>query len=256
MGLLDGKTAVIYGIANHRSIAWGIAQAMQREGAQLTLTYQGERIERFVRELAAKLPVAPLLVSCDVTDDAQITEVYRQIGETYGKLDIVVHSVAYAERADLEGRFIDTSREGFNTALGISAYSLVSVTRGALPLMTEGGSVMAMTFAGSLRAFPNYNVMGVAKAALEAVVRYLATDLGPQGVRVNAVSAGPVGTLSARGVSGFTAMQKSAAERAPLRRGTTPDEVGDASVFLASDLARGVTGETLYVDSGLNSIGV
>ncbi len=256
MGLLDGKTAIVYGIANHRSIAWGIAQALEREGARLALTYQGERIERFVRDLAAKLSSDPLVLPCDVTDEAQVAEVYRQVGEAFGQLDILVHSVAFAERQDLEGRFVDTSRQGFLTALEVSAYSLVTVTRGALPLMANGGAVLTMTFAGSQRAFPSYNVMGVAKAALESAVRYLAADLGPAGVRVNAISAGPVNTLSARGISGFSTMTKTAAERAPLRRITTPDEVGDVAVFLASDFARGITGETLYVDSGLNSSGM
>jgi len=255
MGLLDGKTAIIYGVANHRSIAWGIAQALQREGARLALTYQGERVEKYVRDLAAKLS-DPLILPCDVNDDAQVAEVYRQVGDTFGRLDAVVHSVAFAEREDLEGRFVDTSRAGFHTALEISAYSLVAVARGALPLMTEGGSIVTMTFAGSQRAFPSYNVMGVAKAALEASVRYLANDLGPDGVRVNAISAGPINTLSARGISGFSTMYKAAGERAPLRRATNQDEVGDAAVFLLSSLSRGVTGETLYVDSGLNSVAV
>ena len=255
MGLLDGKTAVIYGVANHRSIAWGIAQAMQREGARLALTYQGERVERYVRDLAAGL-ADPLVLPCDVTDDGQIDEVYRQIGATFGRLDAVVHSVAFAERDDLEGRFVDTSRRGFHNALDVSAYSLVAVTRGALPLMPDGGSIITLTFVGSQRAFPSYNVMGVAKAALEAEVRYLANDLGPQGVRVNAISAGPVSTLSARGISGFTGMFKVAAERAPLRR--TPDlaELGDTAVFLCSDLGRGITGGTIYVDCGLNIVGI
>ena len=255
MGLLDGKTAVIYGVANHRSIAWGIAQAMQREGARLALTYQGERVERYVRDLATSL-TDPLVLPCDVTDDGQIDEVYRQIGATFGRLDAVVHSVAFAERDDLEGRFVDTSRRGFHTALDVSAYSLVAVTRGALPLMAGGGSIITLTFAGSQRAFPSYNVMGVAKAALEAEVRYLANDLGPQGVRVNAISAGPVSTLSARGISGFTGMFKVAAERAPLRRTPDPAELGDTAVFLCSDLGRGITGGTIYVDCGLNIVGI
>jgi len=255
MGLLDGKTAIIYGVANHRSIAWGIAQALQREGARLALTYQGDRLEKYVRDLSATL-TEPLILPCDVTDDAQIAEVYRQVGEEFGRLDAVVHSVAFAEREDLEGRFVDTSRQGFRTALEISAYSLVAVAHGAHELMKEGGSIITLTFAGSLRAYPSYNVMGVAKAALEASVRYLASDLGPDGVRVNAISAGPINTLSARGISGFSTMHKAAAERSPLRRTTTQAEVGDAAVFLTSDLSHGVTGETLYVDSGLNSVAV
>jgi enoyl-[acyl-carrier protein] reductase I len=255
MGLLDGKTAIVFGVANHRSIAWGIAQALQREGARLALTYQGERVEKYVRELATQLS-DPLILPCDVGDDAQIEALYRQVGESFGRLDAVVHSVAFAEREDLEGRFVDTSRQGFRTALEISAYSLVAVARGALPLMAEGGSVVTLTFAGSVRAYPSYNVMGVAKAALEAAVRYLASDLGPDGVRVNAISAGPINTLSARGISGFSTMHKAAGERAPLRRTTTQAEVGDAAVFLVSGLSRGITAETLYVDNGLNSVAV
>ena len=255
MGLLDGKTAVIYGVANHRSIAWGIAQAMQREGARLALTYQGERVERYVRDLAASL-TDPLVLPCDVTDDGQIDEVYRQIGATFGRLDAVVHSVAYAERDDLEGRFVDTSRRGFHTALDVSAYSLVAVTRGALPLMRDGGAIITLTFVGSQRAFPSYNVMGVAKAALEAEVRYLANDLGPQGVRVNAISAGPVSTLSARGISGFTSMLKHYEERAPLKRSCEPAELGATGVFLASDGASAITGETVFVDNGYHAMGM
>ena len=254
MGLLDGKNALVYGVANHRSIAWGITQALQREGARIALAYV-DRMERQVRDLAASLR-DPLLVTCDVTDDAQIEAVYKQIGEAFGRLDTVVHSVAFAERQDLEGRFLDTSRDGFRTALEVSAYSLVAVARGAAPLMSGGGSILSMTYDGSRRAYPSYNVMGVAKAALEAATRYLAADLGPDNIRVNAISAGPISTLSARGISGFTTMLKAAQERAPLRRTPTTDEIGDAAVFLASDLSRGITGETLYVDSGLNIMGV
>ena len=255
MGLLDGKTAVIYGVANHRSIAWGIAQSMHREGARLALTYQGERVERYVRDLASTLS-DPLILQCDVTEDSQIDDVYRHIGAAFGRLDSIVHAVAFAEREDLEGRFVDTSRTGFRTALEISAYSLVATIRPALPLMADGGSVVTLTFAGSQRAFPNYNVMGVAKAALEAEVRYLANDLGPVGIRVNAISAGPVSTLSARGITGFSGMLKVAGDRTPLRHTTDPAELGDAAAFLCSDLGRGITGETLYVDGGLNIVGV
>lgn len=254
MGLLDGKVAVVYGVANHRSIAWGITQALERAGAHLALAYH-ERMERDVQKLASSLN-DPLLVVCDVNNDEHIAEVYRQIGERFGRLDAIIHSVAFAERDDLEGRFVDTGRRGFQLALEISAYSLVAVTRPALPLMSEGGSIITMTFNGSQRAFPSYNVMGVAKAALEAEVRYLASDLGPDGVRVNAISAGPVGTLSARGISGFSGMLKVAADRAPLRRTTDPAELGDTAVFLCSEMGRGITGETLYVDCGLNIVGV
>jgi enoyl-[acyl-carrier protein] reductase I len=255
MGLLDGKYALIYGVANRRSIAWAIAQAMSREGAQLALTYQGERVERMVRDCAEQIP-GTLLMQADVTDDDQINMVYERLREEWGRIDILVHSVAYAPQEELRGSFADTSRAGFGTCLEVSAYSLVAVTKPAVALMTEGGSIMTLTYLASDRVFPSYNVMGVAKAALEASVRYLAADLGPSNVRVNAISAGPISTLASRGVRGFTGFAKAHPERAPLRRATDPAEVGDTAVYLASYLSRGVTGEVLFVDEGFHVLGV
>jgi enoyl-[acyl-carrier protein] reductase I len=252
--MLDGKTGIIYGVANRRSIAWAITQAADAAGAELVLTYI-PRMEDDVRKLANTLARAPLLVECDVRDDAQIAEVYRQVGERHPRLDFLVHSVAFANREDLDGRFVDTSRAGFLAALEVSAFSLTALTRGALPLMTEGGSVLTLTYLGSERAMPHYNVMGVAKAALEASVRYLAADLGAQGVRVNAVSAGAVQTLSARGIAGFTDFMRAAAEHAPLKRNIEVSEVANAGLFLLSPAAGGITGHILYVDGGYNIMG-
>ncbi len=252
--LLRGKYGLIYGVANHRSIAWAIAQSTAAAGATLAFTYQGERLERNVRPLAESLPDS-LLLPCDVTDDAQIDAVYERIRAEWGRLDFLVHSVAYANREDLEGSFLDTSREGFRTALDISAYSLVAVTRGAVPLMTDGGSIVTMTYLGSERAVPGYNVMGVAKAALESAMRYLAAELAPRNIRVNAISAGPINTLAARGISGFTTMLGHFRERSPMKRGTEAAEVGDAAMFLLSPLARGITGEVLFVDTGYHMMG-
>jgi enoyl-[acyl-carrier protein] reductase I len=255
MGLLDGKNALVWGVANRRSIAWAIAQALSREGARLALTYQGERFEKMVRECAEQIP-GTLMLPADVTDDAQIESVYDKLQSAWGRLDTVVHSIAFALADDLAGSFVDTSRDGFRTALEISAYSLVAVTRPALPLMTAGGSVLTMTYIASERVFPSYNVMGVAKAALESSVRYLAADLGPQGIRVNAISAGPISTLAARGVKGFTGFMKAYPERAPLRRSTDSAEVGDTAVYLASEWSRGVTGEVIFVDEGFHAVGI
>jgi enoyl-[acyl-carrier protein] reductase I len=255
MGLLEGKNALVVGVANKRSIAWAIAQALHREGANLALTYQGERVEKMVRDCADQIP-GTLTLEMDATDDEQIVRVFESLRDEWGRLDTLVHSIAFANADDMRGRFVDTSRDGFNRALEISAYSLVAVARKAVPLMTEGGSIMTMTYIASERVFPSYNVMGVAKAALEATVRYLAADLGPQGVRVNAISAGPISTLAARGVPGFTNFAKSHTERAPLRRPTDPAEVGDTAVFLASDHSRGTTGETIFVDGGYHVLGV
>jgi enoyl-[acyl-carrier protein] reductase I len=255
MGLLDGKCAVVWGVANRRSIAWAIAQALNREGARLVLTYQGDRVEGMVRECAEQIP-GTLMLPADVTNDAQIEAVYDRLKSEWEHLDILVHSIAFARSEDLGGRFVDTSREGFITALEVSAYSLVSITRPALSLMAEGGSVMALTYIASERVFPSYNVMGVAKAALESTVRYLAADLGPQGIRVNAISAGPISTLSARGVKGFKDFARAYPEKAPLRRPTDPAEVGDTAVFLASDWSRGITGEVIFVDEGYHAVGI
>jgi enoyl-[acyl-carrier protein] reductase I len=254
MGLLEGKNALIWGVANRRSIGWGAARALAREGANIALTYESERVEKMVRECADQVPGTPMIMA-DVNDDAQIQSVYEQLGERWGKLDIVVHSIAWAPREDMERPFVETSRNGFAAALGVSAYSLIPITRYALPLMTEGGSVMTMTYIASERVFPNYNVMAIAKSALEAIVRYLSADLGPQGVRVNAISPGPISTLAARGVPGFTGFAKASAERSPLRRATDIDQVGDTAVYLASNLSRGVTGDVLFVDQGYHVLG-
>lgn len=255
MGLLKGKRAVVFGVANRRSIAWAIAQALSREGAELALTYENERVERMVQECADQIP-GTLMLQADVKDDRQIEAVYGKLGEQWDRLDVVVHSIAFAPVEELRGDFKDTSRAGFQTTLDISAYSLIPISRFALPLMTKGGSVMAMTYIASERVFPSYNVMGVAKAALEAIVRYLAADLGPQGVRVNAISSGPISTLAARGVPGFTGFAKAYPERAPLRRSTDPSEVGDTAVYLASSLSRATTGETIFVDQGFHCLGI
>jgi enoyl-[acyl-carrier protein] reductase I len=254
MGLLEGKHAVVWGVANRRSIAWAIARALSREGATLAVTYESDRVEKMVRECVDQIP-GTLMLKADVQDDAQIAAVYERLGQEWGKLDIVVHSIAWAPREDMEARFVDTSRKGFASALEISAYSLVAVTRPAVPLMADGGSVLTMTYLASQRVFPKYNVMGVAKSALESIVRYLAADLGPDGIRVNAISAGPISTLAARGVPGFTGFAKAHLERSPLRRATDVAEVGDTAVYLASALSRGMTGEVLFVDEGYHVLG-
>lgn len=254
MSFLAGKTGVIFGVANKRSIAWGITRAVVDAGARIALTYQGERLEKNVRELAASLQ-DPLVLPCDVTSDEEVDAVFKAIGENFGKLDFMVHSVAFANSDDLEGRFLDTSREGFRLALDISAYSLVSLTRAAVPLMKDGGSIVTMTYLGSERAVPGYNVMGVAKAALEASVRYLAADLGEQQIRVNAISAGPINTLAARGISGFMKMYAEFRDRAPMKRNVEVMEVGNTGLFLCSDLSKGITGEVIHVDCGYHMMG-
>jgi enoyl-[acyl-carrier protein] reductase I len=255
MALLEGKRAVVWGVANKRSIAWAVARALAGAGATLALTYQNERVERMVRECADQIP-GTLLLPADVTDDAQIDAVYNRLASEWGTLDILVHSIAFAEKDELTGRFSQTSRAGFKSTLDVSAYSLIGITRPAVPLMKDGGSVLTMTYIASERVFPSYNVMGVAKAALESIVRYLAADLGPDGIRVNAISAGAISTLAARGVPGFSGFAKAYPEKAPLRRATDPAEVGDAALFLASDLSRGITGEVLFVDEGYHCLGV
>ena len=252
---LQGRTAVVFGVANKRSIAWAIAQQMQQAGAQLAITYQNERLRQEAADLIAELPNAQAF-QCDVSRDEEIAQLFEQLKERYGRLDVLVHSIAYAPAEDLKGDFADTSRDGFRIALDTSAYSLVALARAARPLMTEGGSIMTMTYYGSARVIPRYNVMGVAKAALEASVRYLAYDLGKNNIRVNAISAGPIKTLASRGISGFGDMLKEQAERAPLKRNVDVNEVAATAVFLASDAGSGITGETLYVDGGYNIMGV
>jgi enoyl-[acyl-carrier protein] reductase I len=255
--LLEGKTGLIFGVANKRSIAWAIAQTFAKEGMRLAFTYQGERLKDSVEELTSTIPGSPLW-SCDVTSDADIDTVFNNVGEQFGKLDVLVHSVAFAPREDMETDFVKTTRNGFKMAHDISAYSLLGLTRAALPLMEKagGGSVLAMTYYGAVKAVLGYNVMGVAKSSLESTVRYLAADLGPKNVRVNAISAGPVNTLAARGVRGFTDMLKYSAEKSPLRRNVKLEEIGNAALFLASDMSSAITGEVLYVDCGYNIVGL
>jgi enoyl-[acyl-carrier protein] reductase I len=255
--MLDGKTGLVLGVANKRSIAWAIAQALAGAGMRLAFTYQGERLKDNVEELAATLPGSPLY-PCDVGADADVHALFAGVERDFGRLDTVVHSVAYARKEDLEGDFVSTEREGFRIAHDVSAYSLVAVTRAALPLMEKGGggSVIAMTYYGAEKVAAGYNVMGVAKASLEASVRYLAADLGPKNIRVNAISAGPVNTLAARGIRGFTGMLKHHADKAPLRRNVELREVADTALFLASPMASGITGEVIHVDCGYSIMGV
>ncbi len=252
--LLEGKTAVVFGVANKRSIAWAIAQQLHAAGVRLALTYQNERLALEAKDLVESLPGTEGF-QCDVSNDAEVTRLFEQLKERYGKLDILVHSIAFAPAAELSRPFVETSREGFRIAHDVSVYSLIARARGAAPLMTDGGSIMTLTYYGAEKVVPNYNVMGVAKAALEATVRYLAHDLGKQKVRVNAISAGPIKTLAARGISGLGEMLKTQAERSPLQRNIDVEEVGKAALFLASDLSTGVTGETIYVDCGYNIMG-
>lgn len=254
MGLLDGKVAIVFGLANKDSIAWGITEALHREGATIGLSYAGEVLERRVTPLAESLDI-DFLVECDVTDDEAINRTFAKIGEKYGRIDILVHSIAFADREDLDGTFVDTSRAGFVKALDISAYSLVALSQRAVKLMPDGGSIITLSYYGAEKVMPHYNVMGVAKAALEASVRYLAADLGPRKIRVNAISAGPIKTLSASGIAGFRKMSSMAAEVAPMRRLVTQEEVGNTAVWLGSDWANMVTGETIYVDGGYNILG-
>ncbi len=251
---LAGKTAVVFGLANKRSIAWGIAQKLHEGGAKLAICYQNERMKSEAQGLIDELPGAEGF-QCDVSSDAEIDALFVVLKEKYGKLDVVVHAVAYAPAEDLRGDFVNTSREGFRVAHDVSVYSLIAVTRAAAPLMTEGGSVMTLTYFGAEKVVPNYNVMGVAKAALEATVRYLASSLGPRSIRVNAISAGPIRTLAARGVGALGDMLKAHAEKAPLRRNVEQIEVGGLAAFLASDLSAAITGETIYVDCGYNIMG-
>ncbi len=253
--ILEGKTGVSLGVANRRSIAWACAKSLARSGMRLAFTYAGERLERTVRKLAGGVP-GSIVLPCDVTRPEEIDEVFDGIRESFGYLDTVVHAIAFARREELQGDFYHTTKEGYMLAHEVSAYSLTAVARRALPLM-EGreGSIVTLTYIGSERVIRNYNVMGIAKAALEASVRYLAADLGPRGIRVNAISAGPIRTLSASGVADFNEMLDSIAERAPLRRNVTAEEVGDACLFLAGPHSRGITGTTMFVDAGFHIMG-
>jgi enoyl-[acyl-carrier protein] reductase I len=251
---LHGRTAVVFGLANKRSIAWAIAQKLSQAGAQMAITYQNERLEEDAKELVSALPNSQAF-RCDVSRDEEIDQLFTQLRERYGKLNVLVHSIAFAPAEALSNDFVQTSREAFRIAHDVSVYSLVALSRGAAPLMTDGGSIMTLTYYGAEKVVPRYNVMGVAKAALEATVRYLAFDLGKQNVRVNAISAGPIKTLAARGISGLGDMLKAHSERAPLRRNVDVNEVGSTALYLASDLSSGVTGEVLYVDCGYNIMG-
>lgn len=251
---MQGKNAVVFGLRNKRSIAWAIAQSLSQAGARLAITYQNERVKEEVDELIAALPGAEGF-QCEVSIDAEIDQLFSQLKERYGRLDALAHCIAYAPNEDMRGDFLNTTREGFRIAHDTSVYSLIALARGAAPLMSEGGSIITLTYFGAEKVVPGYNVMGVAKAALEATVRYLANSLGPKNIRVNAISAGPIKTLSARGVSDFSQMLKNHAEHAPLKRNVDVKEVGDTALFLSSPLGSGITGETLYVDCGYNIMG-
>jgi enoyl-[acyl-carrier protein] reductase I len=253
--MLKDKIGIVLGVANHRSIAWACANACAEAGAKLAFTYQGERIKENVEKLAGKIEDS-LIVGCDVTNQAEVEQAFAAVKEKFGRLDFVIHSIAFAPREALEGEFIETSREAFLTALEISAYSLTQVSRAAVPLMTDGGSIITMSYYGAEKVVASYNVMGVAKAALEASTRYLAEDLGKHNIRVNAISAGPINTLSARGVKGMGSLLSHVAEKAPLRRNVEAREVGNTALFLVSDLSSAITGETIYVDCGFNIIGI
>lgn len=255
MTMLQGKKALVLGVANKRSIAWGIAQQLHENGAEIGLSYAIPQLEKRVMPLAESIGV-DFVEKCDVTNDEEIRALFVKAKERFGDIDILIHAIAFARQEDLTGRFVETSRDGFATALDISAYSLVAVTRAALPLLRRGSSVLTLTYYGAVKVVPNYNVMGVAKAALEASVRYLAADLGPEGIRVNAISAGPIKTLSAAGVSGIRKMLRYTEERAPLRRNVDQDEVGRAALWLCSDLGSGITGEVVYVDAGYHVLGM
>src|SRR6202167_980759 len=248
------KTAVIFGLANKRSIAWAIAQKLQQAGWQLAITYQNERLALEAKDLIADLPGASGFM-CDVAQDDQIAKVFYELKEKYGVLHGLVHSIGFAPESDLKGDFVNTTRDGFRIAHDISVYSLIAFARGALPLMTSGGGIVTLTYFGAEKVVPRYNVMGVAKAALEATVRYLANDLGPKAIRVNAISAGPIKSLAARGIANFSDMLKAQTERAPLKRNVDPGEVGSTAAFLLSDAGSGITGETIYVDCGYNIMG-
>lgn len=255
MGLLDGKTVLVFGVANKHSIAWGISEAMHREGAELAFSYGIERLEKRVRPLAESVG-AKVIELADVRKDDQVDYVFERVKEEHGKIDVLVHSVAYAPKEFLEGRFVDVTREGFLKAMDVSVFSLVSLAKRAEPFMSEGSSILTMTYYGSVMVMPNYNVMGVAKAALESSVRYLAADFGPKQIRVNAISAGPVKTLAASGITDLNLLLKVHEQASPLRRNVKQSEIGDTAVWLSSDWGSGVTGQVVYVDSGWNVLGV
>lgn len=255
MGILDNKKAVIFGVANERSIAWAIAQALHKEGAELAFTYAGSVLEGRVKPLAESIG-SKLVLPCDVANDADIDAVFENIKGQWGNLDILIHSIAFANKEELKGMFVETSRDGFKLAMDVSAYSLAALAKRAYPLMTNGGSIITMTYYGSEKVVPNYNVMGVAKAALEASVRYLAADLGGKNIRVNAISAGPIKTLAAMGISGFRDMLQTVEGKSPLKRNITTEDVANTAVYLSSSLSSGVTGEIIYVDAGYNIVGM
>ncbi|WP_062197624.1 enoyl-ACP reductase FabI [Massilibacterium senegalense] len=254
--LLKDKTIVVMGVANKRSIAWGIARSLSDAGARLIFTYAGERLEKNVRDLAATLDRDDsIILPCDITNDEEMKETFQKIKEEVGVIHGLAHCIAFAKKEELEGEYLNTTRDGFLLAQNISSYSLTAVVKEARPLMTEGGSIVSMTYLGGERVVENYNVMGVAKASLDASVRYLAADLGKQGIRVNAISAGPIRTLAAKGISGFNSILNEIEKKAPLRKNTTPEEVGDTALFLMSHLSRGITGEIIHVDNGFNILG-
>ena len=257
MGLLQGKKGLILGVANKRSIAWAVAKSAADAGAELAFTYQGERLKENVQELAGSLQ-GSVVLPCDVTNEAEVEAVFKKLDEAWGGLDFMAHCVAYAKAEDLEGGYLKTKKEGFDTALGVSAYSLTLLAQKAAPLMEKkgSGSIVTLTYLGGERVAPGYNVMGVAKAALQASVKYLAYDLGSKNIRVNAISAGPINTLAARGITGFGDILKHAREKAPLRRNTEPEEVGDTALFYFSHLSRGITGEITFVDCGYNTLAI
>lgn len=256
MGLLTDKVGLVFGVANRRSIAWAIAQAWHQEGARLAFTFQGERVKEYVEELVSSFGPETLLLPCDVTKDEEINHVFSEVQRHFGRLHLLLHSVAFAPKEALEGEFLQTRRDAFRLTLDISAYSLVALSRAAAPLMREGGSILAMSYYGAKKVVPHYNVMGVAKAALEASTRYLAYDLGPKKIRVNCISAGPVSTLAARGIAGFTTMLNHYEAHAPLKRNVLPNELGATGVFLASDGAAAITGQVIYVDCGYQIMGM
>ncbi len=255
MNLLEGKTALICGVANDRSIAWGITRAFHEAGATIALSYAGEKLERRVRPLAEQVD-CDFVENCDVGNDQDISQLFAKVKQRFGTIDVLVHAIAFANRDDLAGQFVDTSRDGFLLAQNISVYSLIALSREAKELMPDGGSILTLSYYGAEKAVPKYNVMGVAKAGLESSVRYLASDLGPQGIRVNAISAGPIKTLSASGIKDFRSMLNTFPSLAPLRRNVTLEDIGGAATFLASNSSAGITGEIMYVDAGYNTVGL